>query len=158
MATFEDNVPPPFISPNLCYVSGPLLDKFLKPGKCVGRYTEITVQTTAYQHTPVFWHIRIALRHQVSPRRLHIYGSRFCKLRLKLCNAIFMSTGFYWKENIMCIRYPLFYQIKMRHKLLKQEFLVIKVEAFPLCALKAYVGSRATCIAPLFLSLGARWR
>ena len=44
MATFEDNVPPPFISPNLCYVSGPLLDKFLKPGKCVGRYTEITVE------------------------------------------------------------------------------------------------------------------
>jgi len=33
VATFEDNFPPPFISPNLCYMSGPLLDKFLKSGK-----------------------------------------------------------------------------------------------------------------------------
>jgi len=33
MAIFEDNLPPPFISPNLCYMSGPLLDKLLKPGK-----------------------------------------------------------------------------------------------------------------------------
>jgi len=70
-----------------------------------------------------------------------------------------MSAGFCWKENVMCVRYPvLFYQVKMRQKLLKQEFIVIKVEVFPFCAVKAYVGSRGTCIAPQFLSLGARWR
>ena len=107
----------------------------------------------------MFWHVRIALRHQVSLRRLHVYGSRFCKIRLKLCNAIFMSAGFYWKENIMCVRYPvLLYQIKMRQMLLKQEFIVIKVVVFHFCAVKAYVVSRGTCIAPLFLNLGARCR
>jgi hypothetical protein len=102
--------------------------------------------------------LELLIRHQVSPRRLHVYGRRFCKLRLKLCNAIFMSAGFYWKENIMCIRYPVLYKIKMRQKLLKQGFIVISVEIFPFCAMKAYVVSRGTCIASLFLSLSARWR
>ena len=120
---------------------------------------EITEQTTAYEHRPVIWHVRIALCRHVSPHRLRIYGSRFCKLRLKPCNAVSMSAEFYWKENIICIRYPvLLYQIKLRHKLLKQEFLVINVEVFPFCAVKVYVERRGTCIASLFLSLEASWR
>jgi hypothetical protein len=39
--------------------------------KYVGQYAEIKVQSTAYEHRPEFWHIRIALRNQICQRRLH---------------------------------------------------------------------------------------